>query len=522
MANYLINSPSSETVGTDSADLFDLRTIQGTTIFGNDGADTVSATTLAGSAAKLNVGAGNDTVTVTAGGTLFAGSVLAGSGDDVITADALFSAAIIRGGSGSDTIDVMAAAGSKINKSTINGNDNNDLLTAVIESGSDSSLIAAGKGKDTVDLTFSGVNAFTINGGAGHDSMTLSAGGSLSSTIINGGAGKDTIEFEAGAAAALSANSLVDGGSEADRIRFAAGVAFAGGSATIAGGAGADTILFSAGVDLNEGFILGGDGQDSIKISATFDAGTLNGGAGADTVTLGTYGVSGSNGGFFQGGAGADKFNLGKIDSLASGTVYESGGSTIHYASFDESNLDNLDVVSATFSAATGDGATDVDLFTISQDVVTTAVAENGIKNPASFTATNGVATFTSTFSDTLTARVVEVDRLLGKGAAVYFTNGSGNSHYVFVQGGAAAGSGTDDDLIIEINTAVTALVVAGNTSISVQSGIRSASNKTKNSTKGVSFFLSQTIQAFRSKPSTAVTALVVAGNTSISVQAGF
>ena len=37
MANFLINSPSSETVGTDAADLFDLRAIQGNTVFGGEG-----------------------------------------------------------------------------------------------------------------------------------------------------------------------------------------------------------------------------------------------------------------------------------------------------------------------------------------------------------------------------------------------------------------------------------------------------------------------------------------------------
>ena len=477
MANYLINSPSSETVGTDAADLFDLRELQGTTIFGGEGNDTVSATTLNASAVKLNAGAGADEITVTADGTLFRGSIFAGSGNDDITAEAAFSAAVVRGGSGSDTIDLMARLDgtSTLDKSTVNGNDNNDLITAVVLTGSDSSFIAGGKGRDTVNLTFSGANAFTINGGAGHDDIDLTAAGSLSSFVINGGNGKDSIDFSAGAVAGLSANSLVDGGALGDLIRFGdnTDVAFAAGSATIAGGAGADTILFSAGLDLNEGFVLGGDGQDSVKISATFDGGTLNGGAGADTITLSTYAVSGSNGGYAQGGAGADVFNLGSKGTVVSGGVYESGGTTLGYASFDESNLSNLDVVSAGYSiaAASGDTTDDIELFTISQDVVT-AVAETNIKNPATFTATNGVATFTSTFDNTLTARVVELDRLLGKGAAAAFTDGSGNSTYVFVQGGSAAGSGTDDDLVIQVTTAVTALVVAGNSAISVQAGI--------------------------------------------------
>jgi len=472
MANFLINSPSSETVGTNAADLFDLRSAMGTTIFGGEGNDTVSALDLSASAAKLNLGAGNDELTLTDAGELFQGSIFAGSGNDDITADALLSAAIIRGGSGSDTIDLVAGAGSNLNKSTVNGNDNNDLLTAAIVSGSDSSFIAAGKGKDTVDLIFSGANAFTINGGAGHDDIDFSAAGSLSSFVINGGNGKDSIDFSAGAVAGLSANSLIDGGALGDLIRFGGAMDFGAGSATIAGGAGADTILFSAAVDLNEGFILGGDGQDSIKISATFTAGTLNGGAGADTITLSTYAISG-DAGYIQGGDGADVFNLGDAGTLASGADVISGGSTLGYASFDESNLAAFDVASSTFdvAAASGDATDNFELFTISQDVVT-AVAETDIKNPNTFTATNGVATFTSTFDNTLTARVVELDRLLGKGAAAAFTDGAGTSHYVFVQGGSAAGSGTDDDLLIQVNTAVTALAVAANSAISVRAGI--------------------------------------------------
>ena len=104
---------------------------------------------------------------------------------------------------------------------------------------------------------------------------------------------------------------------------------------------------------MNEGFILGGDGLDSIKISAQFGGGTLNGGAGADTITLSTYARSGQAGGNLQGGAGADVFNLGAAGTLVSGdSDGQSGGSTLHYASFDESNLANLDVVSATFGSA--------------------------------------------------------------------------------------------------------------------------------------------------------------------------
>ena len=267
------------------------------------------------------------------------------------------------------------------------------------------------------------------------------------------------------------ANTLIDGGALADNIIFAGAnaVTTTVGSATIAGGAGADTIQFSGGVTLNQGFILAGDGQDSVAISAAFNGGTLNGGAGADTISLGTFAVSGSNVGYIQGGAGADKFDLGTFGvTMNSGvSTYNSGGSTLGYASFDESNLAGLDFASAAYSVNVS-GNTTFEMFQISQDVVTATIATN-VGNPASFTATNGTAVFTSTFDNTLTARAVEIDRILAKGQTLTFTDGSGNRDFLFIQGGSSSG-GNGDDLIVEIETAVGAIALAaGNTSIAIR-----------------------------------------------------
>ena len=55
---------------------------------------------------------------------------LVGAATNAITADRAFSAAVLRGGSGNDTIILGAGAASTLDKSTIGGNDNADLIKA--------------------------------------------------------------------------------------------------------------------------------------------------------------------------------------------------------------------------------------------------------------------------------------------------------------------------------------------------------------------------------------------------------
>jgi len=473
MANYLINSPSSETVGTNSNDLFVLQAIQGVSVFGLEGNDIISATTLNGSAALLNAGAGNDSIVLTAaGGNLFQGSVFAGAGNDRITANQDFSAAVLRGGSGNDTIILQAVATNALDKTTVGGNDNADLLQGIVETGSNSSFFAAGKGADTVDLIFSGANAFTINGGAGHDSINLSAAGSLSSFIVAGGDGFDTITFEAGAAAAISANSNINGDALNDLMTFQGAVATIVGSATIGAGDGADTIRFSAGVGLANGFINAGAGLDSVYISAQFSAGTLNGGAGSDSITLASFGASGSNAGVIFGDAGADAVNLGTRaaeDAANTGATINSGASFVGYSNFDQSNLAAFDTVSAAYAGnGTLTGST-VALFKVSQTVVNFTAAGNTQVQGVFSAQGNGQVLFNGAFDGTLTARVTELDKVLTRGMAVSFTNGAGQD-FLFVQGGGATG-GTSDDLLTQINGSNTALTVnvANNSSITIR-----------------------------------------------------
>jgi hypothetical protein len=466
MANFLINSPSSETVGTNSNDLFLLQTLQGNTVYGLEGNDTITASVAsAASAVLLNAGAGNDLFLLT-GGSTFEGNVFAGSGNDNLELGKNFSASNVRGGSGNDTIEIVEG---NLAKTTVNGNDNADVISAALQGGANgvvSAFIGAGKGKDTLSFSLvSGTNALTVAGGEGHDSIVYSASavGSQSALKVLGGDGYDTITFNSIAASGISSNANIDGGSLNDLITFEGIVDVGAGSATIQGGAGADTIRFlGATAAIAGGYINAGEGLDSVYISGYFGNGSLNGGAGVDTVSLGSFAISGSNGGLIFGDDGGDIINLNSASFQATVTgsggpviTVTGGGSVLGYASFDQSNLSSFDTVSATVTitsaGATITGTYAANVFNIRQDVVSASVA-NGIA-VSTFTATNGAATFTSTFDNTLTARVVELDRVLTSGQSVAFSNGQGTARYVFIQGGAAA-SGTAGDLVVKVTSA--------------------------------------------------------------------
>lgn len=481
MANFLVNSPSSETVGTNTSDLFDLEAIQGVSVFGVDGADTITASAdMVASAARLNAGKGADTI-ILSGGSLENSEIFAGMGKDLISAGGEdFTSTVIRGGAGNDILSFSATI---VEKATINGNDMADKISAQFALGTQSSFIGAGAGKDTLSAVFvSGAAAVTLAGGAGHDVIQVINGGAgaanvnntLSSIVVNGGAGFDTLSFGSGAASTLSGNFKIDGGTQADQITFSAGAVDANGTATIAGGAGADTIAFSATLDLTNGVVDAGLGNDSVNFGAAFTGGTVNGGEGADTITLATFGDTGGTigaGAEIFGDAGADKFNLGSV-TYAGVTGAESGGTTLGFASFDQSNLSAYDFASAAITNNVISGGA-ANIFTINQSVVTATIA-NSVGNPASFTGMAGIGTFTSTFATDLTARVAELDRILVAGQTIAFTADatSAGQNFVFIQGGAA-GSGSDNDLLIRTNTLAGGFNVKNNTAISVQTTAR-------------------------------------------------
>jgi hypothetical protein len=421
MANFLINSPSSESVGSNTSDLFDLQVLQGVSVFGVEGADTITALNTLGAASstRLNAGKGADTITLSAS-TMENSFILAGMGKDVLDVQKGLSSTVVRGGAGLDTMNFSGSLAS----TTVNGNDMADLISAEIADASSAGFLAAGAGKDVLSASFiSGANEFTVNGGLGHDSLSLSqdaAGtGILTDFAVAGGGGLDTIGFDALAVGGLSGEFDIGGGDQNDLIQFNGANLSAVGTATIGGGQGADTIQFSAVVDLAAGNINGGAGADSISISAAFADGTINAGLGLDTITLITSVVTGD----YQaqeilGDDGADKYNLGTTTIAATGTSI-TAGATLRYGSFDESNLETTDFASAAFTFSGGAGSGNAGFFTIEQDVATATIA-NGI-GVTNFSGTNGIAGFTSTFAGDLTARVTELDRVLTKGQTISF-----------------------------------------------------------------------------------------------------
>ncbi|WP_017994452.1 cadherin domain-containing protein [Rhizobium leguminosarum] len=130
------------------------------------------------------------------------------------------------------------------------------------------SVITTGAGNDTIN---GGDGADTLNGGAGEDLIYGGAG----NDTLSGGNGEDLIRGGAG-------NDTLNGGDANDRLYGEAG------NDVIRGGAGNDTISdgeqfgFASEVfDLNAG-----DGDDAITVAtlASFNSGTIDGGAGIDSL----------------------------------------------------------------------------------------------------------------------------------------------------------------------------------------------------------------------------------------------
>ena len=188
-----------------------------------------------------------------------------GAGDD-----------ILRGGARADSFDISHGG-----HDTVAGGDGNDL-------------ISAGGALDAAD---------SIDGGAGSDVLRLngnySAGLTLAAATLSS---VETLQFDRGhsydltaaagtfvagsptfiaASALTSANSLTfDGSASSANFKFTGGV----GNDTLIGGSGADMFdLSRGGIDTGAG----GDGNDAFLLGSSLTAAdSIDGGAGADTVTL--------------------------------------------------------------------------------------------------------------------------------------------------------------------------------------------------------------------------------------------
>lgn len=450
MANFLITTPNSLTQGTDTTDLFVVNTALGTTVNGAGGADTYTANVTNGSNAIFAAAGGNDTIFITANGvgtTLASLGVYAGQGSDLVAIEGATTNSTLKAGGGNDTINF---SGGSFTDSTLFGNLGSDLISA--NGGTFTrALIAAGGDNDTIvaSATF---NTATINGGGGADSIFLTTVAGTA-TLVQGDDpndntyfGNDTIRIDG----AAYGTTTVLGGGGADRFIMSATIASGN---NYQGGTGADSIFLNGTIASAQLFIGMGAGDDSITVSAVLSDtyGTIQGGGGDDVIA-----VSGgaANGGLLYGGANSDQIGLG----LLAGGVFGSGvavtapmsGVTVAYSTFSESNLAGFDVV----SADAAQGVVSGNSFVVNQSAVTFSAAAAGtyaLGGANQFTVAEGSRTTTFAAGvNSLTARVAALDSALSQGGTVLFQN-AGGTNFLFVQGGAAGG-GTSDDLVVQLN----------------------------------------------------------------------
>ncbi|MCB4411499.1 hypothetical protein [Synechococcus sp. MU1611] len=214
---------------------------------------------------------------------------------------------------------------------------------------------------------------------------------------------------------------------------------------SINGGAGADTITVSAMVASGENIVNGGGGGDIITVSA------ISGAAGAALTSSNTI----------NGGAGADTISLGGTVSGFVNTYATATESTIVSSNFDKISAGMVD---ADQDAIVVNASAIADPITNSGNNVLRSGAQAG--QVLIHSGGTNVAQFSGTWSDA--DAVSALDQRLDAGSvAVYSIN---TDTFLFVQGGAQNG-GTADDLVIEMSatsggaaTVLSAAVVRGDT----------------------------------------------------------
>jgi hypothetical protein len=329
--------------------------ITNTTLIGNEGDDLLELQQGDGSVAVINPGQGDDTVSISGMTTLTNLRISKGLGtsfnlgDDVFNFNtalgSLFLQGTMKAGDGDDTLNI--ANGVDMNGATIAMNVGGDQInvsadTAVLFA---NARIGAGKGDDSAVLSFDSalvtLNAFTINGGEGADTVNLLANSGINvsgATLFNLGGGHDMFSATLQPDSGIASGSLTfrgDSGKDTMTVNLSGTVTgnyklnVYGDDASVAGTADfADLIKVNwsnTAADIT-GVIAGGGGADVIAVSAGLvTAGSANlsidGGLGADSITLDTQSFAGT----INGGDGAD-------------TIQVNGGTTSYIAGGDAQN----------------------------------------------------------------------------------------------------------------------------------------------------------------------------------------
>jgi Ca2+-binding RTX toxin-like protein len=252
------------------------------------------------------------------------GRVRVAEGGASITVSNSTSTINVLGGSADDVITINSIADVRALVLNIDGQADNDTITAVDANIGDVRLrLNGGNGNDTI--TGSRDND-TINGDNGDDSLI----GGLGNDLVDGGEGDDTMAGDGGNDSLLgnTGNDSVAGGDGDDLVFGNLGNDTLGGddgNDTISGGFGDDILNGNSGDDLLEGGqdndkLLGGSGSDSLDgdtgddtIRGQSDNDFIKGGDGDDMV----FGDSGDD--IVDGGDGDDWLQLGNGDDIVSG-----------------------------------------------------------------------------------------------------------------------------------------------------------------------------------------------------------
>lgn len=237
-------------------------------------------------------GAGNDTITGAASANLVAtDTVTGGLGTDGLVVTGNATATTDANLTGVETITWTGAGAA--NKLDLTGQTEAFAITGTLAAAGAESL-TAGNGNDTITLT-SAMDLWNagvldvIDGGAGND--TVQTGFNLSATTAGGDPGLVNVEN-----ISLTAGVVLDLSTQTEAFNI---IGFTTGASTITGGTGADTITGGTGADSvvlsvgNDSITLG-EGSDTVSAATGILTTTtvINGGNGADVLTLGGVGAA--------------------------------------------------------------------------------------------------------------------------------------------------------------------------------------------------------------------------------------
>ncbi len=254
---------------TDSGGSFDM---SGGSLIGSVGSDDIKMNEMTGG--TVDSGAGVDDIQIVS---MINGTVNAGDGADSVAISTM-TGGTVNTGDGADSGDIFA-----MTDGTVNTGDGNDTIGVSMAGGT----FNAGAGDDSIILI--SLAGGTVDGGAGVDSVIIINAMNGVASVKNTGTEQDNLYLNGGLVSGAELNLNSNAGFVVESVDNTdpdnpvyAGFNMSGG--TLNGSAGADSITAS----MTGGSINGGAGDDSLSISidgTTTDA-FLNGGDGADVFSI--------------------------------------------------------------------------------------------------------------------------------------------------------------------------------------------------------------------------------------------